>query len=902
MSSSRPLRHLLPRLAALVAFLAAAGVVASAPQVPEKEDPKGGVKKKVAVEDDPEPAKGPRGPAAPPDVRLDELAVAAQTGNPALKDLFNRLSVPHDLLTTAKGSVRIKPVPLVWGKDPFPKDGFGVAELDAQGRPGEYTRVLNSEVRRLEPYEQVVAAAVDQLLKQKPAAVTSEEQLAAAEKLVAAGLRFHDFAKDKNVRQGKSWAAVRTPLADLQKTVWMQQLHLATGASDWPRVGEVSSRLLAAYASDPAVAKEVSAARIAGVERLLQSKSHADHVRARELLDELERRLPGGGGEPAKKARALLTREAQRLFEYAKDKKGVGDLAAARDAMRNAEALDPTIPGLRDLQRDLKVGYPILVVGARVFPEQMSPATARFDSEKQAVALMFEGLLEEVPDDAGGVRYRPGAARFLPSISPGGRDLLLRLGGGDGSGRTALDAHDMVGTVRLLRSRPELWASAPLAWFPDNDLPTPIDGGVRVPFKMSHPDPRALLTFRILPARWMAESGKAVDDPEFAARPQGTGPYRLLSTPPAGAAGREARQAVFVDNQDYGKWPDRTGLPHIREVRMVEVGLLSNLVDEFKYDRIHILPDVPTAELERFLGPNSGLLGKVTMVTAANNRRVHILAVNHRRPHLQNKDLRRGLSLAIDRETVLSDVFRAGRTEFHRPMTGPFPPTSWATTKGPDGKGAPLVNRDLAVRKFQAYLAAPGAKPEVTLAFPEGDPPAAAACARIKAQVEALFKDADPKARLTLLLEAVPPRELVRRVEIEHRYELAYVPFDYPDDWHPFGLAAFLDPAAAGREGRNCLGYLTPETNPDADDLRLGQMLRELRGYRDFAGALVPKVREAHQLFNDCVPFVPLWQLDRHMLVHTSLKVFVEGSADPVNARVLNPTVLFQGVARWRLD
>ena len=153
-----------------------------------------------------------------------------------------------------------------------------------------------------------------------------------------------------------------------------------------------------------------------------------------------------------------------------------------------------------------------------------------------------------------------------------------------------------------------------------------------------------------------------------------------------------------------------------------------------------------------------------------------------------------------------------------------------------------------------------------------------------------------------MLLEPVPPRELVRRVEVEHRYELAYVPFDYPDDWHPFGLAAFLDPGAAGREGRNCLGYLTPETNPDADDLRLGQMLRELRGYRDFAGALVPKVREAHQLFNDCVPFVPLWQLDRHMLVHTSLKVFVEGSADPVNARVLNPTVLFQGVARWRLD
>jgi hypothetical protein len=239
-------------------------------------------------------------------------------------------------------------------------------------------------------------------------------------------------------------------------------------------------------------------------------------------------------------------------------------------------------------------------------------------------------------------------------------------------------------------------------------------------------------------------------------------------------------------------------------------------------------------------------------------------------------------------------------------MTGPFPPTSWATVKGPNGKGARLFDQFLATNKLKAYLAAPGAKPEISLAYPDDDPQAKPAVEGIKAQVESLFKDVkNPKERLTITLDPVSSRELLRRVEEEHRYDLAYVPFDYPDDWHPYGLAAFLDPAAAGREGRNWLGYLTPETNPDADDLQLGRKLTELRDYRDYTGALLPKVKGArgiHELFNDCMPFIPLWQLDRHTVVHTGLKIFTDDSAEPSNPRVLNPTVLFHNVARWRLD
>jgi peptide/nickel transport system substrate-binding protein len=146
-------------------------------------------------------------------------------------------------------------------------------------------------------------------------------------------------------------------------------------------------------------------------------------------------------------------------------------------------------------------------------------------------------------------------------------------------------------------------------------------------------------------------------------------------------------------------------------------------------------------------------------------------------------------------------------------------------------------------------------------------------------------------------------QELLQRVQVEHnRFDLAYVPFDYPDDWYPYALGAALDVQATGRGGRNWFHFQSPATNPDADDLQLGQLLMGLRNYCDVSGVLAARAADAGKRFNDSLPFIPLWQLDRHTVIHNSLKVFVEDTTEPVNPRLLNPTTLFQGVARWRLD
>jgi ABC-type oligopeptide transport system substrate-binding subunit len=891
--------------AAVVGFALALLVTASSAQPPEVEDVKPKVKKKIVVDDpDPPAPKGTAaGAAGDPSVRLDELVGAAKAApNPAVKAALERFTVPFDRLTVSGGAtLRVKPIPL-HRTDKLPPQ-FGVQELTPAGVPGAPKNVAKAEVKRIDHFEEMaLAEAEGWLRKAGPDGTVPAEFLAPAEKLMAAALRYHDYARANNQRTGKAWDEVRRPLFEKLKETRVRGLHQATAAGEWDHVRAAAGRLLAAYPNDPAMAKEAAAARVAEAERLLKTKQFADQVKARELLDDFEAKYPGAGGDPAKRARKELADEARRFFQLAQADKSAGNPVRARDYARQAEALDPYLPGLRELARDLGTGSTVLAVGARVFPERLSPVTARFDSERQVVELLFEGLLEEVPDPAGGVRYRPGAALGMPAVVPGGRELAVRTFPARGDAEPGFDAHDVAETVKLYRTRPELWAAYPLPWI--RDLPVPTGpAAVRFEFQHGHPDPRALLTFKLLPARWLADHGKRVDDADFSARPVGTGPFKFssVSTDPKGA-----RTLTLIDNPNFGRTPGRAGLPHLREVRFVELGKGADLFAEFRGGRLHVVPDLTPGELARALSQNGAELGGHGQVfTAATNRRVYVLALNHRQTPFQSRDLRRGLGLAIDREGILQEVF-AGVPATHRrttgAMTGPFPPGSWAAARGAGGLPTPLLDRTQAIVHFGRYLATPSAPRNLKLAYPGGDPVAQAACERIKAQVEGLFKDVPAGNRMTLELDPRTPREFLRHVESEQRYELAYVPFDYPDDWHPFGLAAFLDPDAAGRDGRNVTGYLSANTNPDAEDRILGGELAAFREHRDYAGDLVPRAQRVHTQFNDRMPFVPLWQLDRHTLVSGKLRVVVDDTTDAAPAFLLNPTGLFQNAARWRLE
>jgi ABC-type oligopeptide transport system substrate-binding subunit len=270
---------------------------------------------------------------------------------------------------------------------------------------------------------------------------------------------------------------------------------------------------------------------------------------------------------------------------------------------------------------------------------------------------------------------------------------------------------------------------------------------------------------------------------------------------------------------------------------------------------------------------------------------------------MQSKNLRQGLAFGIDREKILRDIFRAGKPEFHKEMTGPFPPGTWAVARGPAGPES-LLYRDKALLRLRAYLSDPAAHEEIKLAYPEEDPKAALVCIEIKKQIEALLKDEPPNAKkLSINPVAMPLNDLLSKVQYAHKgYQFAYIPFDYPDDWYPYALGAALDPEAAGNNGRNWFSFETGEARPDPADQALGRALKTIRLNRDFAGEIVPQTHTISRLFNDSLPFIPLWQLDRHMVVSRKVKIVVDDNTEVINPKFLNQTILFQGVGRWKVE
>ena len=799
----------------------------------------------------------------PEDVPVSPPVPNPPEGSATLENFLAKFAAPHDRITLANGRVqRIVPVPLLFGKDKFP-DEFGVQPLDERNEIGDAQTLTPGQVKSLIPFEHIAILETEALLK-LPANATNpprKARLLAAEKALGQALFFHVGAVEKERRIGKNWGRWKTALNDKLLEVRLAVGTEAAATKDWKALREWIARCSERYRSQPEVLVQFAAMRLLEAEDAAGREKLADWEYAQALLREFESLHPMNASDIAKRVRTTLASKAKTLLEQARKIISTNP-AEASNLLRTVETLAPGQPGLQELRSQLKSESGTLVVGTRRIPEKMSPALARFDSEQQVVELLFEGLLEPIPDAQLGTNYRLGLTSAKPRVITGGRKIeIVTNAEWTDAGNSPLTARDVLATLQMQRERPESVGN-----IAGNVSQMASEGNVlNLSFRSLPPDPRAWLTFKVLPGRWMIERKLAWDDEAFARNPIGSGPFRLppgYVPPQSGIAPSDFR---LIANAEFSKrYP---GTPGIREIRYSDVAPIRDLVNEVRSDRIHVLTDVPTAEL-----PNYEALPNATVATAANPHRIQILAINHRIAALQNPEVRRGIQAAIQREAILNDVFRAGQKQYHRALTGPFPPDSWAVPKG-------AASLDRASTKIVT------AATPLTLIYPMDDPLAKAACDRIAKQVS--------DAGLALIAEGVLPRMFVLRLESEHRYDLAYTNFDYPDDWYPQALAQLLDGSASNRGGRNFLGYLAPKTNASVADRQFSGSLSNLLQSRDFDGVWKPRAQEIHAKFAEVVPFVPLWQLDRHTVVSKRVKM-------PFPAQLLNPTTLFADVRNWK--
>jgi ABC-type oligopeptide transport system substrate-binding subunit len=848
----------------------------------EEDSPDVKVKPMVTQPDDEKtPTKAPAMKTSVPQGG-DLLAASKQASHFAIKQLFHNLGRPHDLVTfkafsgvTGDPREREEKVePLLWyaGSNPNGLPGpLTLKPYDFEWQSQKAHQASPREIKSIVPYEVLAQQAVQNFLNRRldqypPDNVrylSRPEQLAAAERVLSEAVRFHDSARERGERQRpKDWEPVVASLKKQLLEILLEQLDDLAKAKDWDQAFALTRRLATNYkeAEDQVrIARPLTELLKAA---LRQTEYRDDRMReARQRLRQLEEQFPNS--PTVEPLRIALRDQAQALFdqarELAKDKK---DLDKAQELAKLAEETWQ-VPGLRAFRIELSKTHAVLRVAVRDLPRYLSPARACTDAELRGVDLLFESLVKLVPDAVGGSRYHSGLAEGRPVVGPMGRQFRLPRNACWRDG-TPVSGADVRFTAKELKEgkgngRSALWGTL---------LDKVVVGGdpyrLEVTLTQGYLEPLSLMTFKVLK---QGPTGYA-DKEEFATKPVGSGPFQY-----EGRRTEQGREyASFVANPYYGSRAGKLGLPRIQEIRFYAYPEQADLAAEFASGQIDLALDLSARQVGLLKQAGLTIVG---LPRTLPNLRVYFLAVNHRKPSLNNPDLRRALAHAINREKLLDDHFRGGlKRELHPALNSPYPANAWPCDpqfhNRVDKSSLDPFDPDQA-RTFQEQAARAGYRNvKLSLSYPSDDPTAAKALTALRDQV---------KATIGVDLELMPrdPHQLRQDVEEVHYFDLAYYHYDFPDE--TYWLWPLL--GGGGTAGENYIGF----KNDDVQNL-----LQEAMGYRHFL-QVQQYTRAVHSALVREMPVIPLWQLDSFAAVSKDVKT------EP-----FDPLRVFADVELWRLD
>jgi peptide/nickel transport system substrate-binding protein len=851
----------------------------------EEEDTGRSPKKVITVGDEDAPAK-------PLPARLSaagfDLGVAAkQAKNPHVAKLYRSLAIPYDRFIFASHEEHVVPIAAYVADNPqayWKRGGVEIQQLDADGKPGRKHNPSAQTLQSVRHYEQLAMDAVDEFLIERAKdasneALSREEQLTAAEMVLAAAVRFHDSAMSTGARKGSEWNdAVYVPLKNRLLDIQLEQLKALADAGQWQPAFNLAVVLVREHrgiAEHQRIAKPLIDLLNASFNKGINSGEGTRQAFRR--LRELENQFPDRSVfRPISEG---LRKHADKLFALAKDYVDKKDPDKALEAIAQAVELAPDRVELRLFQRSLMQKHRILRVGVRNLPVHLSPVLATTDSELRAVELLFESLVKYSVDAAGNARYVPGLAEGRPQVEALTRNFLLPYNArwSNGQELTAFDIRATVDWAKLEKGNgiPAYWASL---------LHEVIVGGnpyrVKLSMAQGYFEPLSLMSFKVMPA------DMPVDSEAFALNPVGSGPYRFDDK----VSDEGGRKCVsFIFNSLYGLRHGKEGLPRIREVRFFAYKPYDskddNATDEFErlatsapLDMMLDLTPAHAAAIAKRAGAASVYVPRPAD-SHWPNRRIYFLAVNHRIPILSERDVRRALAHAINREQLLDDFFRQKvdkKTEpilgrMHAALNGPYPAGSWAC----DPKvGIPRIPGSLDLFDPEAksqYTAAIAGKVvrSFQLKYPADDP-------SVKGAMEALCKQLSSLVGFQAEPVGVDSRQLRKDVEAG-TYELAYYYYDYPDETY------WLSPLLAPRpNGLNIFGSQPTD--------ELASLFQNVQVHRDFT-QIKEITRRIHEIVYKDMPFIPLWQLDPLIAIHNSIKV-----------PPFDPLVVFNEIDTWSAD
>lgn len=798
-----------------------------------------------------------------PFVLADEAKAATL---PEVKKYLDDLTLTADeVVSTANKTYRTAPIARKYD----PKEGKPLTFTTLEGAK----LVLQTEqIRQVLHYEERVLDLTRQFLDRrfdtaKPG-LSRFMQLRAAEMVISEGLRYHQTLLAQGSRDKASWSKMETDLKNKLFAIRIDELRALTAERDYATAEELAKKMFQASPGDKVLLEVIEELYVKQTDDQFGARNY---LQARLILEALKEKYLNPLTSPSTKREVdRLQDVSRRLFEEVKAALEAKDRTKALSALEAAEQAWPTLPGLREFRVKQLGEYSVLKVGVRALPTSFSPLSAMTDSDKLACQLIYEPIVTQRKAPAATAGYVAQLTEAPRRIAKGYEFTIPpTLKWSDG---TPVKSDDVQRSFELV-SKPGTRQFDPTL---DNDGLLVINQIDETRFSITTRapalDPITFMNFPLLPAsRLPRDQSNSAAAMALARQPLGTGPYVYTQS--------SATEVVFKANPHY-KRPHLPNGPAIQEIHFILYSDWGVARQAILDGRWQMLLDGTSKEMDELAGnaqvivrtPTESVAAEGSATPQFTNPRIYLLGFNYRKPHLQRKEAREGISLAINREAIIENVFRGKTKTHHAVLNGPYPLNSWGYDT------ASFSQSPYASVQASAKLRAAGSMPELKLAVLAEDIHGIEACKLIQADLK--------KVGINCSIKPTGAAELA--VEMNKpvpEFDLLYTTWDYNSE--TLNLRPFVDVVCTNGNGPNFMGYQLP---PNPQDPALMRYLSNSLNNRELENAR-RQMYSIHKHVMENAVFVPLYQLDKHVAVHRNLD----------KAERLHPVFVFDSVEKWVL-
>jgi peptide/nickel transport system substrate-binding protein len=657
-----------------------------------------------------------------------------------------------------------------------------------------------------------------------------------ADRLITAGnyAKAFEYLLAAKSRQPK-WPRIEETVDRLLFEEGSQALLEGSGENGLRMLGELYTR----RPGYPGLGNKLATSFSSRINRAFEVGSYA---RGRQILEDLRKLAPDN--DAVKECRVRYESRARELF--ARSTKATGP--ERLDLVLAAAAVWPSLDGLEASYREAFAAVPTLDVAVADLPTPVGP-WLRSRASARTARLLYLPILGSNSEDALKGTLPEQLASGLETFDLS-RGLRIKIK----PGFTWNDGSRPVGAIdvaRALADRTVPTLPAYSARWADLVQRIEVTEDEQVELKLSRPSlrPEHWLVAPVGPAHGGGDGWvSAVGHPR---RPVGDGPYRWIPSAPG-------------VGQYVASKTDPSTAPKVRRIREVRYDSHAAALAAFGRGEASLIEEIPPDRARELAAVEGVKVGRYATPS------LHQIAIDGRTEVLRFRELRRALSLSIDRKTILEEtVLRHAPDEANAVADGPFLKGSYADA--PDV--APLEYNPLlalglvaAARKEQG-----GGIIKLTLEYPP-TPVARAVCPRL-AEGWTLIG-------IQIVLKEVPENELEAWLRSGGRFDLAF-------------RASRPGEPAFDAGPLICPSYDAPPSNDPLAALaspRILQLLIELDRAPE-ATASKDLVLQIDREARDELPILPLWQVVDHYAWRTRVK------AVPAEQETL-----YQGVESWEVE